>query len=108
MHLGRKGFISAEQSTALLTFYKNHHKDGLVVSVATLTAELIHLDPTLVGFPFDVVKRRIHKYFNVNKIVRCSTTHAVQDCMWDDNMVNDFSTYIHREVANQRCSPNVA
>ena len=54
--------MSAEHSAALLAFYKNHHKDGMVVSVSMLAIELIRLDLVLVGIPFDIVKRRICRF----------------------------------------------
>lgn len=41
MHAGGKGLISAELRAALLTFFQDRRKDGMVVTVPMPTIELI-------------------------------------------------------------------
>ena len=64
------------------------------------------MDPALARIPFDIVKRRIRRFCNVNNIVGQCTTHAAQNCTWDDNVVNDFSAYVRQEIKNQWYSPD--
>ena len=97
-HKGSGGALGEAAKRYLLSFHENLRQQGRVVTVRSLTIELLRFEPALSELDFTLLVNRVRRFSLYCKIVQRRVTHAAQNHIYNQDIMIDWVKYVSRQV----------
>ena len=101
-HKGSGGALGEAAKQHLLSFHENLRQQGRVVTVRSLTIELLRFEPALSELNFVLLVNRVRRFCLHYKIVQRRVTHAAQNHIYNQDIMLDWVQYVNREIVVSR------